>query len=87
MAFEVYFEDGKGNAMDEDGLEPVQMEVDDITNYDSHMDLKPSEKKKLNLKLLRRPQSLEMEVNKVSRIYTVEMISKGCSFSTFTRKA
>ena len=43
MAFKVYFEDGKGNAMDEDGLEPVQMEVDeeaypldDITNYDSH---------------------------------------------------
>lgn len=47
MAFKVYFEDGKGNAMDEDGLEPVQMEVDDITNYDSHMDLKPSEKKKI----------------------------------------
>lgn len=52
MAFEVYFEDGKGNAMDEDGLEPVQMEVDeeayhldDITNYDPHMDLKPAEKK------------------------------------------
>ena len=52
MAFEVYFEDGKGNVMDEDGLEPVQMEVDeeayhlgDITNYDSHMDLKPAEKK------------------------------------------
>ncbi|CAO0792470.1 unnamed protein product [Mucor circinelloides] len=67
MAFKIYFEDGKGNAMDEDGLEPVQMEVDEeaypldgITNYDSHMDRKPAEKK-WNLKLLRRPQSLEME--------------------------
>ncbi|KAG2192514.1 hypothetical protein INT47_002837 [Mucor saturninus] len=52
MSFKIYFEDGKGNAMDEDGLEPVQMEIDeeaypldDITNYDSHIDLKPAKKK------------------------------------------
>ncbi|GAA5815419.1 hypothetical protein MFLAVUS_008927 [Mucor flavus] len=44
--------DGKGNVVDEDGLEPVRMEIDeeaypldDITNYDSHIDLKPAEKK------------------------------------------
>ncbi|KAG2191936.1 hypothetical protein INT47_012019 [Mucor saturninus] len=52
MSFKIYLEDGKGNNMDEDGLEPVQMEIDeeaypldDITNYDSHIDLKPAEKK------------------------------------------
>ncbi|KAI8639450.1 hypothetical protein BD408DRAFT_404940 [Parasitella parasitica] len=52
MSFKVYFEDGRGNTMDEDGLEPVQMEVDEeaypldnITTYDSHLDLKPPEKK------------------------------------------
>ncbi|KAI8639923.1 hypothetical protein BD408DRAFT_329630, partial [Parasitella parasitica] len=50
MSFKVYFEDGRGNTMDEDGLEPVQMEVDEeaypldnITTYDSHLDLKPPE--------------------------------------------
>ncbi|KAG2191662.1 hypothetical protein INT47_008600 [Mucor saturninus] len=55
MSFKIYFEDGKGNAMDEDGLEPVQMEIDeeaypldDITNYDSHIDLKPAEKKNIH---------------------------------------
>ncbi|CEI89974.1 hypothetical protein RMCBS344292_04310 [Rhizopus microsporus] len=53
MSFKVYFEDGKGNAMDEHGLEPVQMEVDeeaysldDVTNYDLHMYLKLPEKEK-----------------------------------------
>ncbi|KAG2209464.1 hypothetical protein INT47_008307 [Mucor saturninus] len=32
MSLKVYFEDGRGNAMDEDGLEPVQMEVDEEAN-------------------------------------------------------
>jgi hypothetical protein len=47
------FEDGEGNLTDEDGVEVsvVDMEVDeieypleDITNYDSCLDLKPPEK-------------------------------------------
>ncbi|RCH79069.1 hypothetical protein CU097_002914, partial [Rhizopus azygosporus] len=45
--------------MDEDGLEPVQMKVDeeaypldDVTNYDLHMDLKPPEKEKRAPKII-----------------------------------
>ncbi|KAG2210520.1 hypothetical protein INT47_002462 [Mucor saturninus] len=37
---QIYFEDGRGNAMNEDGLEPVDEEaypLDNITTYDSHL--------------------------------------------------
>ncbi|CEP15333.1 hypothetical protein [Parasitella parasitica] len=51
MSLKLYFEDGKGNAMDEDGREPVQMEVDEdayplnsITDFNTHAELKPPEK-------------------------------------------
>jgi hypothetical protein len=57
MSLQIVFEDGKGNAMDEDGHEPVQMEVDmdaypldDVTDLNTHSELKPSEKlNKLNV--------------------------------------
>ncbi|KAL0086513.1 hypothetical protein J3Q64DRAFT_1611545, partial [Phycomyces blakesleeanus] len=46
-----FHEDGQGNAMNEDGREPVLSEVDlealpldTITNFDIHSDLKPPEK-------------------------------------------
>ncbi|KAI7873018.1 hypothetical protein BDF14DRAFT_1992439 [Spinellus fusiger] len=51
MTFQVFQEDGFGNVFDENGNQPVEMDVDDvnfplenITNYDSYMDLKPPER-------------------------------------------
>ncbi|ORE06195.1 hypothetical protein BCV72DRAFT_180180, partial [Rhizopus microsporus var. microsporus] len=51
MPFHIFFEDGKGNAMDEDGNECVQTQVDEkahpldnITGFNTHSELKPSEK-------------------------------------------
>lgn len=50
MAFKVYFGDEKVNAISEDDLKPVKIKIgkkayslDNITNYDSHMDLKLNE--------------------------------------------
>ncbi|KAG0755113.1 hypothetical protein G6F57_012568 [Rhizopus arrhizus] len=51
MSFTVYFEDGHGKAVDENGDEPVLMEIDEegfplnsIADYGSYIDLKPPEK-------------------------------------------
>ncbi|CAO3678921.1 unnamed protein product [Rhizopus stolonifer] len=53
MNFQIYQEDGHGNAVDEYGREPVLMDVDnegyplaDTVNFDSYLDFKPSEKPK-----------------------------------------
>ncbi|KAI8384130.1 hypothetical protein BD560DRAFT_364333 [Blakeslea trispora] len=51
MSLKFFQEDGKGSVFDEYGNEPVEMEVDneqfpleDVTNYDTYMDLKPPER-------------------------------------------
>ncbi|OAD75262.1 hypothetical protein PHYBLDRAFT_166521 [Phycomyces blakesleeanus NRRL 1555(-)] len=51
IPLQFFHEDGQGNAMNEDGREPVLSEVDlealpldTITNFDIHSDLKPPEK-------------------------------------------
>ncbi|KAL7312183.1 hypothetical protein PS15m_007977 [Mucor circinelloides] len=51
MTFQVFQEDGSGNVLNENENEPVEMDVDDvnlplenITNYDSYMDLKSPER-------------------------------------------
>ncbi|KAI8378747.1 hypothetical protein EDC96DRAFT_434784 [Choanephora cucurbitarum] len=51
MSLKFFQEDGKGSVFDEYGNEPVEMEVDneqfpleDVTNYDTYIDLKPPER-------------------------------------------
>jgi transposase len=78
----VLFEDGKGNLTDEDGVEVsvVDMEVDeieypleDITNYDSYLDLKPPEKPvKVKQEVEQQPYETKVEDeanNKKTRTY------------------
>ncbi|CEP14523.1 hypothetical protein [Parasitella parasitica] len=66
MSLKIYFEDGKGNAMDEDGREPVQMEInedayplDSITDFNTHAVLKPPEKE-VKLKAAKEEESASM---------------------------
>ncbi|KAI8364908.1 hypothetical protein BD560DRAFT_311426, partial [Blakeslea trispora] len=51
MSLKLFQEGGKGSVFDEYDNEPVEMEVDneqfpleDVTNYDNYMDLKPPER-------------------------------------------
>jgi transposase len=57
MDLRIYQEDGHGNAVDEHGNEPVEMEVDvdgyplaDTVDFDTYMEFKPSEKPKASTK-------------------------------------
>ncbi|KAG2207889.1 hypothetical protein INT47_010873 [Mucor saturninus] len=57
MDLRIYQEDGHGNAVDEHGNEPVEMEVDvdgyplaDTVDFDSYMEFKPPEKPEASIK-------------------------------------
>ncbi|KAG2191889.1 hypothetical protein INT47_007078 [Mucor saturninus] len=57
MDIRIYKEDGLGNAGDEQGNEPVEMEVDvngnllaDTVDFEIYMELKPSEKPEASIK-------------------------------------
>lgn len=64
MNFQIYQEDGHGNAVDESGNEPVEMEVDDdgypladTVDFDNYLDFKPPEKPEANMKAYKKVSS------------------------------
>jgi transposase/transposase-like protein len=84
MTFQVFQEDGFGNVFDENGNQPVEMDVDDvnfplenITNYDSYMDLKPPERE-VKIKDVKLEVVLGNEAT--SRVYTRHSNEKKYNF-------
>lgn len=84
MTFQVFQEDGFGNVFDENGNQPVEMDVDDvnfplenITNYDFYMDLKPPERE-VKIKDVKLEVVLGNETT--SRVYTRHSNEKKYNF-------
>jgi hypothetical protein len=68
MSLQIFFEDGKGNTINEDGREPVQMEVDEeaypsdkINDFKMHSEMKPPER-------IMKPKVINKETHTLSEV-------------------